>query len=84
VNPIPQLIHHSDSPKESYTLWNFWIDTHIEPPLMQDKKTGVVYDSSRYGNQMTVEFYKDVPEILRSLRGKVTVATASRTSATTL
>ncbi|KIJ19589.1 hypothetical protein PAXINDRAFT_127769 [Paxillus involutus ATCC 200175] len=78
--PLPKLIAFD----LDYTLWNFWIDTHIEPPLMQDKKTGVVYDSSRYGNQMTVEFYKDVPEILRSLRGKVTVATASRTSATTL
>ncbi|KIL00184.1 hypothetical protein PAXRUDRAFT_821982 [Paxillus rubicundulus Ve08.2h10] len=78
--PLPKLIVFD----LDYTLWNFWIDTHVEPPLMQDKKTGVVSDSSNYGNPMTVEFYKDVPEILRSLRGKATVAAASRTSATKL
>ncbi|KAF9222241.1 magnesium-dependent phosphatase-1 [Gyrodon lividus] len=74
--PLPKLIAFD----LDYTLWNFWIDTHIEVPLRQDKDTGVVYDSSSY-NQKTVEFYKDVPEILRSLKDKVSIAAASRSSA---
>lgn len=67
----------------SYTLWDFWVDTHVEPPLKQDL-TGAVYDSSN--DPTRVEFYKDVPEILRGLRNKpeVSVAAASRTSATKL
>lgn len=68
----------------SYTLWDFWIDTHVEPPLKQDALTGVVYDSAN--PSMRIGFYKDVPEILRGLKSKpeVTVAAASRTSATKL
>ncbi|KAF8552689.1 magnesium-dependent phosphatase-1 [Imleria badia] len=64
-----------------YTLWEFWIDTHVEPPLKQDALTGVVYDSAN--DPARVEFYKDVPEILRGLKSKpeVTVAAASRTTA---
>ncbi|KAG9312469.1 magnesium-dependent phosphatase-1 [Chiua virens] len=67
-----------------YTLWDFWIDTHIEPPLKLDALTGVVYDSAVEPEK--VEFYKDVPDILRGLKNKpeVTVAAASRTAATKL
>lgn len=69
-----------------YTLWDFWVDTHIEPPLHQDPKTGVVYDNSTgyYGREgpSTVEFYGDVPGILKNLRDAgVTIAACSRTSA---
>ncbi|KAH0835607.1 magnesium-dependent phosphatase-1 [Lanmaoa asiatica] len=67
-----------------YTLWDFWIDAHVEPPLKQDSLTGVVYDSA--DEPARIEFYKDVPEILRGLKRKpeVTVVAASRTSATKL
>ncbi|KAL4064688.1 magnesium-dependent phosphatase-1 [Scleroderma yunnanense] len=69
-----------------YTLWDFWVDTHVDPPLHQDPKTGIVYDSftGYYGKESprTVEFYRDVPGILRDLRDSgVTVAACSRTAA---
>ncbi|KAI6104567.1 magnesium-dependent phosphatase-1 [Pisolithus croceorrhizus] len=70
-----------------YTLWDFWIDFHITPPILQDPATGTVYDSStndiyygRRSNPNTIEFYRDVPGILRNLRNEgVTVAACSRT-----
>ncbi|KAG6372521.1 magnesium-dependent phosphatase-1 [Boletus reticuloceps] len=74
---FPQLIAFD----LDYTLWNFWIDTHVEPPLKQNALTGVVYDSA--DDPTRVEFFKDVPEILRGLKSKpeVTIAAASRTAA---
>ncbi|KAF8129778.1 magnesium-dependent phosphatase-1 [Boletus edulis] len=77
---FPQLIAFD----LDYTLWNFWIDTHVEPPLKQNALTGVVYDSAN--DPTRVEFFKDVPEILRGLKSKpeVTIAAASRTAATKL
>ncbi|KAH7886595.1 magnesium-dependent phosphatase-1 [Phlebopus sp. FC_14] len=78
--PLPKLIAFD----LDYTLWDFWIDTHIAPPLKQDPTTGVVYDSRRR-NPTTVEFYPDVPQILRDLRAaNVSVAACSRTSASKL
>ncbi|KAI9463816.1 acid phosphatase-domain-containing protein [Boletus coccyginus] len=67
-----------------YTLWDFWIDTHVDPPLKQDALSGAVYDSA--DDPTRVEFYQDVPEILRALKNKpeITVAAASRTFATKL
>ncbi|KAI6141606.1 magnesium-dependent phosphatase-1 [Pisolithus tinctorius] len=70
-----------------YTLWDFWVDFHITPPIRQDPATGTVYDSSTddiyYGRRTspnTIEFYRDVPGILRNLRNAgVTVAACSRT-----
>ncbi|KAI6011820.1 magnesium-dependent phosphatase-1 [Pisolithus marmoratus] len=70
-----------------YTLWDFWIDFHITPPLRQDRTTGIVYDSTTsdiyYGTRNspnTIEFYPHVPGILRNLRDEgVTVAACSRT-----
>lgn len=52
--------------------------------MKQDALTGVVYDSAN--DPKRVEFYEDVPEILRALKSKpeVAVAAASRTSATKL
>ncbi|KAI6010992.1 magnesium-dependent phosphatase-1 [Pisolithus microcarpus] len=72
-----------------YTLWDFWIDFHITPPILQDRATGTVYDSSTsdiyYGRRNSpniIEFYRDVPGILRNLRREsVTVAACSRTPA---
>lgn len=70
----------------SYTLWDFWVDSHIDPPLHQDPETGVVYDSytGYYGHSgpNTVEFYRDAPGILKNLRDAgVTIAACSRTAA---
>ncbi|KIJ62457.1 hypothetical protein HYDPIDRAFT_114579 [Hydnomerulius pinastri MD-312] len=69
-----------------YTLWDFWIDTHITEPLRQDSVTGAILDSARdfRGDPCpnAIEFYNDVPEILRSLNeAAVCVAAASRTQA---
>ncbi|KAG6332719.1 hypothetical protein ID866_6373 [Astraeus odoratus] len=70
-----------------YTLWDFWVDTHITPPLRQDRKTGAVYDSTtgHYSNENSpnvVKFYRDVPGILKDLKDAgITIAACSRTSA---
>ncbi|KAJ7641737.1 magnesium-dependent phosphatase-1 [Roridomyces roridus] len=59
-----------------YTLWNLWIDTHVTGPL---RRSGdIVVD--RYN--APIEFYTDVPAILRRLRDQgVVIAACSRTSA---
>lgn len=58
-----------------YTLWPFWIDTHIDLPI---KKVGnqVIDQSGKY-----VRHYPDAPRVLQYLKNnQVSVATASRTS----
>lgn len=59
-----------------YTLWPFWVDTHVDPPF--NKKTnGKVYD--RYKKE--VKFYPDVPDVLQNLHSKgFRLGIASRTS----
>ncbi|KAJ7187212.1 magnesium-dependent phosphatase-1 [Mycena filopes] len=60
-----------------YTLWNLWIDTHVTGPLRRSS-TGAVVD--KHGSP--VDFYADVPGILRQLRDEgVLLAACSRTSA---
>ncbi|KAH8829148.1 magnesium-dependent phosphatase-1 [Flagelloscypha sp. PMI_526] len=61
-----------------YTLWDLWIDTHVDGPLKRNDMTlNEVID--RRGN--TIEFYKHVPTILHQLHdANVTIAIASRTS----
>ncbi|KUJ16493.1 putative magnesium-dependent phosphatase P8B7.31 [Mollisia scopiformis] len=61
-----------------YTLWPFWVDTHVTPPL----KASAAHDSAkdRYGENFA--FYSDVPSILYNLRERgIKVGAASRTSA---
>jgi magnesium-dependent phosphatase 1 len=61
-----------------YTLWPFWVDTHVTPPL----KPSPSHDSAkdRYGESFA--FYSDVPSILDDLRAKgIKIGAASRTSA---
>lgn len=61
-----------------YTLWPFWVDTHVTPPL----KPNPTHDSckDRFGESFS--FYSEVPGILSSLRERgVIVGAASRTSA---
>ncbi|KAL1516884.1 hypothetical protein ABEB36_000721 [Hypothenemus hampei] len=58
-----------------YTLWPFWVDTHVTPPF-QKKNNGVV-DS--YGSK--VKYYPEVPEVLRNLKEEgYEIGVASRTS----
>ncbi|XP_037359036.1 magnesium-dependent phosphatase 1 isoform X1 [Talpa occidentalis] len=58
-----------------YTLWPFWVDTHVEPPFHKSSDE-IVRD--RRGQ--TIRLYPEVPEILERLRDLgVLVAAASRT-----
>lgn len=58
-----------------YTLWPFWVDTHVDPPFHKSSD-GTVRD--RRGQ--TIRLYPEVPEVLDRFRGLgVPVAAASRT-----
>ncbi|XP_008267655.1 magnesium-dependent phosphatase 1 isoform X1 [Oryctolagus cuniculus] len=58
-----------------YTLWPFWVDTHVDPPFHKGSD-GTVRD--RRGQN--VRLYPEVPEVLERLRGLgVPIAAASRT-----
>ncbi|KAL8807607.1 MAG: hypothetical protein Q9182_000591 [Xanthomendoza sp. 2 TL-2023] len=74
--PLPKIIAFD----LDYTLWPFWVDTHVTPPLKpKDNNTKSV---DRWGETFT--FYPDVPSILLSAKSTtppLTLATASRTSA---
>lgn len=61
-----------------YTLWPFWVDTHVDPPLRATKDPSVVKD--RHGESLS--FYPGIPSILCSAwQMGVKVAAASRTCA---
>ncbi|XP_060520996.1 magnesium-dependent phosphatase 1-like [Cylas formicarius] len=45
-----------------YTLWPFWVDTHVNPPFR--KQNGKIFDS--YGSQ--VQCYPEVPSVLQDLK----------------
>ncbi|XP_048218742.1 magnesium-dependent phosphatase 1 isoform X1 [Perognathus longimembris pacificus] len=58
-----------------YTLWPFWVDTHVDPPFHKDRD-GTVRD--RRGQE--VRLYPEVTGVLGRLQGLgVPVAAASRT-----
>ncbi|CAL1538651.1 unnamed protein product [Lymnaea stagnalis] len=60
-----------------YTLWPFWVDTHVDPPFRMSSD-GKVYDA----HKQHVKYYEDVPDILSHLhRSGFQLAIASRTSA---
>ncbi|KAI0482161.1 magnesium-dependent phosphatase-1 [Xylariaceae sp. FL0804] len=61
-----------------YTLWPFWVDTHVSPPLRAEPQHRFCTD--RTGEQFA--FYRDVPSVLRGLgRAGVRLGVASRTHA---
>ncbi|KAG8141006.1 putative Magnesium-dependent phosphatase 1-like protein [Naja naja] len=58
-----------------YTLWPFWVDTHVDPPFHK-KSDGSVQDR----NQQPVHLYPEVPEVLQQLDSEgIAMAAASRT-----
>ncbi|KAI9838348.1 MAG: hypothetical protein M1819_005616 [Sarea resinae] len=64
-----------------YTLWPFWVDTHVTPPLKAKDNNSRAED--RWGESFT--FYQDVPQILQDLQeGQILVGAASRTAAPAL
>ncbi|KAI1496935.1 magnesium-dependent phosphatase [Biscogniauxia marginata] len=61
-----------------YTLWPFWVDTHVCPPLRANPAHSACTD--KVGE--TFAFYGDVPSVLRGLaRAGVRLGVASRTHA---
>ncbi|MCJ1458267.1 hypothetical protein MMC28_008638 [Mycoblastus sanguinarius] len=73
-HPLPKLMVFD----LDYTLWPFWIDTHVSPPLKA--KDGGSKSVDKYGESFA--FYRDIPTVLHSaktLPTPILLGTASRT-----
>lgn len=58
-----------------YTLWPFWVDTHVTPPFK--KKANDIVDS----HGQIIQHYKEVPDVLKYLHEEgYELGVASRTS----
>ncbi|OWF50094.1 magnesium-dependent phosphatase 1-like [Mizuhopecten yessoensis] len=59
-----------------YTLWPFWVDTHVDPPFKKNSDGKVEDCRGKH-----VKHYRDVPAILQRLHGEgYKLGIASRTS----
>ncbi|KAL0101430.1 hypothetical protein PUN28_018929 [Cardiocondyla obscurior] len=59
-----------------YTLWPFWVDTHVDPPFKKGLQNKVVDAHGR-----TVHYYSHVPEVLKQLSEEgYELGVASRTT----
>ncbi|KAJ8277145.1 hypothetical protein GJAV_G00071940 [Gymnothorax javanicus] len=59
-----------------YTLWPFWVDTHVDPPFRKDKSGGVVDSRGR-----SVLLFRETVKVLTSLQSQgFRLGVASRTS----
>ncbi|XP_030044137.1 magnesium-dependent phosphatase 1 [Microcaecilia unicolor] len=58
-----------------YTLWPFWVDTHVDPPFRKTSDGTVVDQTGRL-----IRLYKDVPQVLAEIHKQgILIAAASRT-----
>jgi len=72
--PLPKLFVFD----LDYTLWPFWVDTHVTPPI----KASPDHSSAKDRSGESYAFYNEVPSILAQLKSNgIKVGAASRTSA---